>query len=114
MGEQYDLFGGIPPHVRKSQTSKEAAISITESSGALRSRISIKICYAPKGKTCDEIEKDMDLRHQTASARIRELVLKNEIYDSGLKRKTRSGRNAVVYFHKNRLKELNDEHTRKD
>jgi hypothetical protein len=37
------------------------------------------------------------LSHQTASARVTEAKIKGEIVDSGMKRATRSGRNAHVY-----------------
>lgn len=37
------------------------------------------------------------MRHQTASARVRELVLAGLIEDTGKRRKTRSGRGARVY-----------------
>lgn len=47
--------------------------------------------------TCDEVEIVTGLKHQTASARIRELALKGLIKDSGKRRLTRSGRKAVVY-----------------
>jgi predicted transcriptional regulator len=47
--------------------------------------------------TCDEIEIRFGLRHQTASARVRELSLMKAIKDSGNRRDTRSGRSARVY-----------------
>jgi predicted transcriptional regulator len=50
------------------------------------------------GGTCDELEQAMGLSHQTCSARLRELNMKNRIYDSGKRRKTRSGRDAIVWF----------------
>lgn len=96
---QYDLFGGLPPHVKDSETSKEAAVSIAETAGSLRETVRCEIIYH-RGATCDEVEAALDLRHQTASARIRELFLQGKIYDSGQKRKTRSGRSAVVWFTK--------------
>lgn len=49
------------------------------------------------GATCDEIEVRYDMRHQTASARITALQKKGIIYDSGQRRKTRSGRSAIVW-----------------
>lgn len=50
------------------------------------------------GATCDEIEVALNLRHQTASARINELVEKKYLVDSGKVRKTRSGNNAIVWL----------------
>jgi len=48
--------------------------------------------------TCWEIEKETGLKHQTASARIRGLVLEGRLVDSGEKRPTESGRcKAIVW-----------------
>jgi hypothetical protein len=92
------VFGGIPPFVRGSDTSKAAALDIHESAPSIRGRVRVKIvCAGGFGRTCDEIESLMHLRHQTASARIRELVLQGLIEDSGQRRSTRSGRGAIVY-----------------
>ena len=50
-----------------------------------------------EGATCDEVVQGLGMRPQTASPRIRELVLGNRIYDTGQRRKTSSGRPARVY-----------------
>ena len=49
------------------------------------------------GMTCDELEQALDAKHQSVSAQIRHGVKNNEIEDSGMRRKTRSGRNAIVW-----------------
>src|SRR5690348_12708447 len=49
------------------------------------------------GATCDEVEVKLDLRHQTASCFIRFLVQDFLLKDSGGKRMTRAGRNAIVW-----------------
>jgi hypothetical protein len=49
-----------------------------------------------KGLTCDEVEWQTLLPHQTASARVNELAKTGAIVPNG-KRKTRSGRFAVVW-----------------
>lgn len=49
------------------------------------------------GATCDEIEVSLSLSHQTASARVRDLFQGGLIMDSGLRRKTRTGRKATVW-----------------
>jgi hypothetical protein len=49
------------------------------------------------GRTCDEVEMLLDMPHQTASARVHELAKRGDIFDSGRKRKTRSGRAAIVW-----------------
>lgn len=51
-----------------------------------------------KGCTCDEAEESLGLRHQTCSARFTALNKKGEIVDSGKRRLTRSGRNAIVWL----------------
>ena len=48
-------------------------------------------------KTCDEVENELKLRHQTASSQIRELVKKGMLEDSEEKRYTRSKRKAIVW-----------------
>jgi predicted transcriptional regulator len=48
------------------------------------------------GATCDEVEQAMRLTHQTASARINELMNAGKIREGG-RRKTRSGRSATVW-----------------
>jgi hypothetical protein len=47
-------------------------------------------------KTCDEVDVGLHMRHQMASARIRELVLGGRLRDTGHRRLTRSGRLAAV------------------
>ena len=93
----YDLFGGRPPHASKD-TSLEAAKRIVPHLTALASQVWETIKGESfLGATCDEIEKKLDLSHQTVSARIRELCLKKKIIDSGVRRTTRSGRRAIVW-----------------
>lgn len=48
------------------------------------------------GATCEEVERALGMKHQTASARIRELKDKHLVRDSGQRRKTTSGRLAAV------------------
>jgi hypothetical protein len=95
---QYDLFAGTPPHVNGSSTSRAAAESIRGVSGSLCERILAIIRESREfGMTCDQVEMAADLRHQTASARMRELALRGLIVDTGLRRKTRGGRYASVW-----------------
>jgi hypothetical protein len=100
---QPDLFTANiePPYVRGSDTSKAAAESMIVSAASLRGRILAliaEIVWARGGGwTCDEVEIFTGLKHQTVSARIRELCQLNIIKDSGRRRKTRSNRDARVY-----------------
>lgn len=85
------------PFVPGSQTSKEAADSIVPHLTGLRARVYAAIVAAgDEGMTCDEVEVVTGLRHQTASARVRELSKAGLIVKGG-RRQTRSGRYAVVY-----------------
>jgi len=69
-----------------------------EARAAIRSKVFAEIANAGMGgRTCDEVEQIMSLTHQTASARITELAARAQIIDSGVRRLTRSGRNARVY-----------------
>lgn len=48
------------------------------------------------GATSDEVEAALSLPHQTVSARITEAKADGTLLPNGMKRKTRSGRNAAV------------------
>ena len=98
MERQANLFDSepLPPHVRGSDTSRAAAESMVSNTGRLKQMI-IAHLRIEGGCTCDEIEVALSMRHQTASARIRELRDSGAIVDTGERRKTRSGRNAAVY-----------------
>ena len=51
----------------------------------------------PTGWTDDELERHFNERHQTISARRREMVQWGILRDTGRKRATRSGRPATVW-----------------
>lgn len=76
-------------------TSIQAKESIQEYEPTLLQRVCKRIRQSPA--TCDEVERDLNLKHQTTSARIRQLVQLRIIEDSGIRRMTRSGRNAIVW-----------------
>ncbi len=98
---QLTLYGGNAPHVAGSATSKAAGASVDRVS--MRERVETEIwVYShgltpPVGRTDDEIEQALNMRHQTVSARRRELVLAGKVVDSGRTRKTRSGCKATVW-----------------
>lgn len=80
-------------------TMHQAAADIAPHTPTLRSRVLRVIESAGMfGQTDDEIEEITGLRHQTASARRRELAKAGAIVDSGMRRKTRSGRSAIVWI----------------
>lgn len=86
------------PFVSGSDTSAAAAASITPSAAqAMRDTILASVtASASVGLTCDEVEELHNMRHQTASARIKELKDEGLLLDSGRRRDTRSGRKAAV------------------
>ena len=91
-------YGGCAPSVSFSDTSRSAAESMQASLGELQQLVLDLVRRSGKhGITCDEVETEAALRHQTASARLRELVLKDVICDTMIRRPTRSGRLAAVY-----------------
>jgi hypothetical protein len=84
-----------PGHVAGCDTAKAAAQSI--SAGTVRHWVYQAIKKAGKrGMTCEQVEKRLHLRHQSASARIRELVLFGNIKIVGT-RENDSGVRARVY-----------------
>jgi len=88
-----------PGFVAGSDTSEAAADSHSDKAlSKMRFAVWRHIAGSgERGATCDEIEVALGLRHQTASARIRELYLGDRVHDTGRRRLTRSGRPARVY-----------------
>lgn len=87
------------PFVRGSETSEEAADSVRPLVGQMKIQVYEFIASrGPDGATCDETEEALEMRHQTCSARFRDLRLENRIVQAGKKRLTRSGRKAEVYI----------------
>lgn len=106
--DQPSLFGGSVPvqqpellkhakYVIGSDTSKAASSSLELVLNDLQLLVLKTIEEAPNGMTCDEVELKLNLRHQTASARVNELMEAEYIVDSGERRKTSSGRKATVW-----------------
>ena len=87
----------LPAYVRGSETSKEAAESIREKAPSMKQRVSAVLESRANGLTDEELEQILEWRHQTVSARRRELVLEGAVKDSGRKRPTTSGRNATIW-----------------
>lgn len=99
-------YNGSPPFVASSETSRDAASSMKGRTSIIRNQIHQFIkARGHAGATCDEIEVGLGLRHQTASARCRELVLMGHLVkhndprtEKPFRRPTRSGRVADVLF----------------
>lgn len=77
-------------------TSKQALISIEHIRGKLKRRVFFALQTYARGATCDELERYMGLKHQTLSARVRELWMDGFLKKDGVDM-TRSGRMATVY-----------------
>lgn len=87
-----------PGHAKGSETSREAALAIAPRAGTLRGLVLGFIAgRGERGATDAEVEEALGLRHQTASARRRELVIGGFVSASGRKRKTQSGCSATVW-----------------
>ena len=88
---------GLVPRVSSSATSAAAAESQGRDIGTKQARVLAWIRWDPEGLTDDDLEELTGWRHQTVSARRRELVLAGLVVDSGRTRATSSGRQATVW-----------------
>lgn len=78
-------------------TSTQAFVSIAQVRGDLKRRVFRALMDVPnRGATCDELERILELKHQTLSARVRELWQEGFLKKDGI-RPTRSGRMATIY-----------------
>lgn len=92
-------IGGTLPPYSEPTTSRDAAISVAECAPMLRRKVLGAIMdTGDRGATCDELEVALGMSHQTCSARVHELMKSAHIETRGLKRATRSGRKAWVWF----------------
>ena len=96
------------PH-NGTDTSRDAAASIVDQVNGMCRDVLRAIREAEDGLTCDEVEQLLSMKHQTASARIRDLtscqpaLLEQRLdQETGkhARRATRSGRTARVYYAK--------------
>ena len=89
-------YPALPGFEAGSDTSEAAAASMVAHAPSMRARAHAHLLGAEDGLTSDELERLTGWRHQSASARLRELVLFGHAYDSSDRRRTSSGRTAVV------------------
>ena len=93
------------PH-NGTETSIEAAESIKPNVNAMARQVLDCIRSMPGGLTCEQVEQILGMKHQTASARIRDLascqppfiVVGVDQNHKVIRRPTSSGRTARVYF----------------
>lgn len=89
----------LPAHVLESETSREAATKIKNSAPHIRGRVYDLIKASRRyGRTDEEVQIMMALNPSTQRPRRVELVRAGAVFDSGRKRKTKSGRRAVVWI----------------
>jgi hypothetical protein len=84
-----------------TDTSAEAGASMADHVGKLARQCFDEIAVVYRndgvGLTVDQLEQLLDRSHQSVSARVNELRDKGWVRDSGQRRKTRSGRKAIVW-----------------
>ena len=99
--DQHEQLGLAPLSPRAAQsnnstdTSAEAGASLGDVSGLARTCFD-EIVLAG-GLTVFQLTQVLGREHQTVSARVNDLMRKGWCVDSGLRRKTGSGRNAIVW-----------------
>ena len=77
--------------------SEEAHASLSgEGKSQAREKLYLVVVKSKRGMTCDELEKITKMRHQTASARVVELLTEGRLVRTARRRQTRSGRMASV------------------
>ncbi len=100
-GDYGSLYNGAPPRVHGSPTSAAGAAKIAPKAGQIRQQILQHFQQDSHGRglTCAEVELLFpDHSHQSISARIRELVLEGDIYNTGETRvNPKSGVKVRVY-----------------
>lgn len=86
-----------PPHSNET-TSLDAAFSIEASAETLRSAVLVFIAWrASEGATDEEIQRAYGMSGNTERPRRRELVKAGLVEDSGARRRTATGREAIVW-----------------
>jgi hypothetical protein len=85
-----------PPYVRHSVTSEAAAQAIKPTRVSLQQQV--LNCLRVHDATDEEIQSVLRLNPSTQRPRRIELVNQGLVVDSGRTRKTKSGRNAVVWM----------------
>lgn len=79
------------------RTAQDAADAAKSTAAHQRRRVEEAIRVSRDGLTCDEVEVILSLPHQSASARVHDLMKLGRIRDSGFRRTTRAKRAAIVW-----------------
>lgn len=93
-----DLFSDYAPSVAGSATSEAAAEEIAPDAARLRARVYGYLQFVGStGATDEEMQDALNMVGNTQRPRRTELVDAGKVRDSGLKRKTKANRGAVVW-----------------
>lgn len=87
-----------PPYAKGSETSREAAESLTNTETLRALVLSAIRLRNGRGATDQELQEVLNLPPNVETPRRWELVNMGLVRDSGNRRKTRSGRNATVWI----------------
>lgn len=90
------VWAPSPPAQVHSETSVEAADAIASAASTLRERVYDWLA-GQNGATDEEMQEALGMNPSTQRPRRVELVEQGRVKDSGMRHKTRSGRNAVVW-----------------
>jgi len=93
--DQGDLFGR--KFVRGSATSRAAMEAAEPAAGTQRAKILTLLREVPSGLTDEQMQDILDMNPSTQRPRRVELVEAGLVRDSGIERRTHSGRKAVVW-----------------
>jgi len=97
--DQYNLYGGLPPHQRRSPTSRAAAIQMLPTAGTKRRLVyDFLLSSAKYGGTDEQMQVALQMPGNVQRPRRIELVAVGLVRDSGRTRKTRAGRQAVIWI----------------
>jgi hypothetical protein len=93
------VYADDAPATHDADTSVEAAAKVKRSGRASKRAAAMTELYRkhPDGLTADEAEVLTGGTHQSVSATVSVLFHRGVLYDTGKRRKTRSGNNARVY-----------------
>tara|TARA_A100001391_G_scaffold114834_1_gene77664 strand:+ start:1222 stop:1569 length:348 start_codon:yes stop_codon:yes gene_type:complete len=95
------------PLFNNTETSREAAYSVNDKIDTARLKVLRCVGKHENGLTCDQIEEILNMKHQTASARLYDLSKCTPPYvthkleegkNTFTTRLTRSGRKARIYY----------------
>jgi hypothetical protein len=98
MDIESEAYGGLPPYVQGSETSREAAYAIKMSVASLRADVlRFFVARGLPGATDEEVQLGLPLDPNTERPRRIELQRAGYLSKSQRKRRTRAGRWAAVY-----------------